>query len=64
MSARFDCSDAIERLTDPTRGDRKRLSKAPRPVGLLRRIWREPGRRMLFVSILLAALVGGAIAIV
>ncbi|HET7764252.1 MAG TPA: serine/threonine-protein kinase [Burkholderiales bacterium] len=64
LSARFDCSDAIERLTDPTRGDRKRLSKAPRPVGILRRIWREPGRRMLLVAMVAAALVGSAIAIV
>jgi eukaryotic-like serine/threonine-protein kinase len=64
MSARFDCSGAIERLTDPTRGDRKLLTKAPRQVGLLRRIWREPGKRLLFVSILAAAIVGSAIAIV
>jgi len=64
MSVRFDCSGAIERLTDPSRGDRRLLTKAPRQVGLLRRIWREPGRRMLFVSILAAAIVGSAIAVV
>ncbi|HKW39497.1 MAG TPA: serine/threonine-protein kinase [Burkholderiales bacterium] len=63
VSAKFDCSDAIERLTDPTRGDRKRLTRAPRPVGLLRRIWREPGWRTLMASIVLAALVGSAIAV-
>ncbi len=64
FSLKFECSDAIERLTDPTRGDRKRLTRAPRPVALMRRIWREPGKRLLFVSILAAALVGSAIAIV
>lgn len=64
MSLKFDCADAIERLTDPTRDDRKRLMRAPHPVGLARRIWREPGKRALFVSILAAALVGTAIAVV
>jgi len=64
VSLRFECSDAIERLTDPTRSDRKHLARAPHPVGLARRIWREPGKRLLFVSILAAALVGSAIAIV
>ncbi len=64
VSLRFECSDAIGRLTDPTRSDRKHLARAPHPVGLARRIWREPGKRLLFVSILAAALVGSAIAIV
>ena len=64
MSLRFECSNAIERLTNPTRSDRKRLTRAPHPVGLVRRIWREPGKRLLFLSILAAALVGSAIAVV
>jgi serine/threonine-protein kinase len=64
MSARFDCAEAVGRLTAPTRADRKRLTRVPRRVGLVRRIWREPGRRILVASILAAALVGGAIAIV
>jgi serine/threonine-protein kinase len=64
MSARFVCSDAVGRLTDPTRGDRTRLTRAPRPVGLLRRIWREPGKRLLVVAIFLAAVAGGAIAVI
>ncbi|HET7199671.1 MAG TPA: serine/threonine-protein kinase [Burkholderiales bacterium] len=63
VSLRFDCSEALGRLTDPTRRDRRRLTRAPRPVALLRRIWREPGKRALFAVILLAALVGGAIAV-
>jgi len=64
MSVRFDCSDAVGRLTDPTGSDRRRLTRAPKHVGFLRRIWREPGSRWLFVSILASALVGGAIAVV
>ena len=63
VSVRFDCSDAIERLTAPTRGDRKLLTRVPRAVGFARRIWLEPGRRALFVAILGAALLGGAIAL-
>jgi eukaryotic-like serine/threonine-protein kinase len=63
ISARFDCSDAIGRLTDPTGADRRRLTRATRPVGLLRKTWREPGRRMLVAAIVVAALLGGAIAL-
>jgi eukaryotic-like serine/threonine-protein kinase len=63
VSLKFDCSDALGRLTDPTRRDRKRLTRAPRPVALLRRIWLEPGKLAFFAVILLAALVGGAIAL-
>jgi serine/threonine-protein kinase len=64
ISLKFECSDAIERLTDPTRGDRKRLTRAPHPVGLVRQIWREPGKRALFAVILAAAILAGAIAVV
>jgi hypothetical protein len=63
-SAKFDCTDAFQRLANPTRADRKRLSRAPRPVGLLRRVWGEPGRRALFLLIVAGTLVGGTIAIV
>jgi eukaryotic-like serine/threonine-protein kinase len=62
-SARFESTEAIGRLTDPTRADRKRLTRATRPVGLLRRIWREPGMRMFVAAIVVAALLGGAIAV-
>jgi len=64
MSSKFVRPEAVARLTDPTRGDRKHLTRAPRPVGFLRRMWREPGRRWLIVSILAAAAVGSAIAVV
>jgi serine/threonine-protein kinase len=63
VSVRFDCSDAIERLTAPTRGDRKLLTRVPRAVGFARGIWREPGKRALFVVILGAVVLGGAIAV-
>jgi serine/threonine-protein kinase len=64
VSRRFDCSDAISRLTEPTWRDRALLTRTPRQVGLLRGIARDPGRRLLFVTIVAAALVGGAIAFV
>ena len=64
VSRRFDCADAIARLTEPTRRDRALLTRAPRPVGFLSRIWRDPGRRRLFIAVAVAALVGGAIAFV
>jgi serine/threonine-protein kinase len=61
MSIKFECSDAVERLTDPTGSDRKRLTRSPRPVGLGRRLLRH---RVLLAAMLAAALVGGAIAVV
>jgi serine/threonine-protein kinase len=64
VSRRFDCSDAISRLAEPTWRDRALLTRTPRQVGLLRGIARDPGRRLLFVTIVAAALVGGAIAFV
>ena len=64
MSSKFVRPEAVARLTDPTRGDRKHLTRTPRPVGFLRRMWREPGRRWLIVSILAAAALGSAIAVV
>ena len=64
VSHRFDCAEAVSRLTDPTSSDRRLLTRAPRPVGFLRRVWREPGRRAMAILIVVGALVGGAIAIV
>jgi len=64
VSRRFDCSDAIGRLKKPTWRDRTVLTRAPHPVGFLRSIARDPGRRLLFLTIVAAALVGGAIAVV
>jgi len=64
VSHRFDCAEAVGRLTDPTSSDRRLLTRVPRPVGFLRRTWREPGRRAMAILIVVGALVGGAIAIV
>jgi serine/threonine protein kinase len=64
VSHRFDCTEALGRLTDPTARDRRRLTRRPHPVGLLRRLVREPGKRALFSLILVGALFAGAIAIV
>jgi serine/threonine-protein kinase len=62
VSLKFDCAEAISRLTEPTRWDRRLLTRAPRPVGLLRGIARDPGKRLLFFAIVVATLAGGAIA--
>ena len=62
LSRQFDSSAAIQRLSAPTRRDRALLGRAPRPVGFLRRITRDPGPRLLFIAVLAAAFVGGAIA--
>jgi serine/threonine-protein kinase len=64
VSRRFDCSNAIGRLMEPTRRDRALLTRVPHPVGFLRGTARDPGRRLLFVAVLVAAFVGGAIAFV
>ena len=62
VSRRFDCSDAVGRLTEPTRRDRALLTRSPRSVGFLRRMARDPGRRGLIVAVAAAALLGCAIA--
>ena len=64
VSHRFDCAEAVARLTDPTARDRRRLTRAPRRVGFLRRVWREPGKRALVSLIFVGALLAGAVAIV
>jgi hypothetical protein len=50
-------------LKEPTRRDRALLTRAPRAVGFLRRTARDPGRRLLVVAVVVAALLGCAIAI-
>jgi len=63
VSRRFDCSGAIARLTEPNRRDRALLTRGPRSVGLLRSLTRDPGRRLFFFAIVVAALAGGVIAL-
>ena len=62
LSRQFDSGDAVQRLATPGRRDRALLVRAPGGVGLLKRIWKDPGPRALFVSMLLAAAAGGWIA--
>jgi serine/threonine-protein kinase len=62
LSRQFDSSVALERLEKPSRGDRKRLALAPRPVGLLRRIWSDRLPRWLFAVAVVAGCLGGVAA--
>jgi serine/threonine-protein kinase len=60
LSRVFDCDEALERLAEP--GRRDRLARAPRPVGLFRRIWRDRLPRRLFAAAVVAACFGALIA--
>jgi serine/threonine-protein kinase len=62
LSRQFDSSFALLRLVEPSRADRRRLSSAPRAVGLLRRLWSDRLSRRLFVVALAAAIAGSWIA--
>jgi serine/threonine-protein kinase len=55
ISPQFDCAQALHRLERPSRGDSRLLGKAPRPVGVLRRFTSDPGPRLFFVTLALAA---------
>jgi eukaryotic-like serine/threonine-protein kinase len=59
LSARFDCSAALARLSAPGRRDAAGLARPPRPVGLGRRLVRDPAERLLFTVALAAAVAGG-----
>ena len=60
LSRVFDSDAALERLADS--GKRGRLARAPRPVGLFRRIWSDRLPRRLFAAAVVAACVGALIA--
>jgi serine/threonine-protein kinase len=62
LSRQFDCSDAVQRLATPGRRDRASLARAPGAVGLLRRIRKDAGPRLLFASVLVAGAAGAWIA--
>jgi serine/threonine-protein kinase len=62
LSRTFDARAAVQRLAAPTRRDRALLTRVPRPVGMLRRLWHDAGPRMLVSSALVAALAGGYVA--
>ena len=62
LCRQFDSKAALRRLSAPGRMDRARLTRAPRAVGLVRRVCRDAGPRLLFVSSLIAAAAGSYIA--
>ena len=62
LSRQFDSAAALERLAAPGWRDRALFGQAPRPVGFIRRIGRDPGPRLMFAALLAAAAVGAAIA--
>ena len=55
FSRQFDSTAALKRLASPSRRDRVVLARMPRPVGVLRRLWRDASPRLFFVSALAAA---------
>jgi serine/threonine-protein kinase len=57
LSRQFDSGDALQRVVSARRGDR-----APRAVGILRRIRKDAGPRLLFASVVLAGAAGAWIA--
>jgi len=62
LSHQFDSRAALKRLANPGMLERAALARMPRHVGLLRRICRDAGPRLLFISSLLAAAAGSYIA--
>ena len=63
LSRQFDSSAALQRVAAKGGRDRERLARAPRPVGLLRRLASDGGPRLLFAVALTAALAGAYIAL-
>jgi serine/threonine-protein kinase len=57
----FDSDAALARIAAP--GEKDRLTRAPRPVGVLRRILRDRLPRRLALAALIAACLGGLIAL-
>ena len=62
LSRQFDSAAALKRLAAPGRRDRGLVGRAPRPVGLVRRVSSDPGPRLFFAVALAAAAAGAAIA--
>jgi serine/threonine-protein kinase len=63
VSRQFDSSAALQRLAEPSPRDRRALSRAPRPVGLFRRLKDDAAPRLFFMAALAAAIAGGYIAL-
>ena len=62
LSRHFDCSTALRRLSQPGRRELAGLARAPRPVGLFRRLRHDAGPRTLLVSIAVAGAAAGYLA--
>ncbi|HXM81600.1 MAG TPA: serine/threonine-protein kinase [Burkholderiales bacterium] len=62
LSRQFDSSAALQRLARPSSRDREQFTRAPRPVGLFRRVTSDAGPRLLFAVALSSALAGAYIA--
>lgn len=63
MSRRFDSADALARLQAPTRRDRKRLARSPRSPGLLRRLLLDRDLAWFTITLGLAVLIAGLLAL-
>ena len=61
VSRQFDSSVALQRLVEPSARDARKLARATRPVGILRRLWNDRTPRRLLAVMLVAALAGGYI---
>jgi serine/threonine-protein kinase len=58
LSRQFDSFAAVQRLTAQSRRDRRLFATPPRPVKFLRRVSRDAGPRLLFLTSLVAAAAG------
>ncbi|HEX4984772.1 MAG TPA: serine/threonine-protein kinase [Burkholderiales bacterium] len=58
VSAIFDSTSALKRLTEPDRKDHARLAASPRTSNFLVRMWRDLDMRILAGAILAAAVIG------
>ncbi len=63
LSRRFDSTEALSRLQSPSPSDLKRLARAPRMPGLLRRLLLDRGLTWLVFSLLLSAVVAAGLAL-
>jgi serine/threonine-protein kinase len=63
LALRFECSAALARLAAPNGKDRRRLTRPPRPAGILRRLLRDAAQRKLLAFVLLGFCLGGVLAL-
>ncbi len=63
LSHRFDFAEALIRLQTPTPRDRKRLARSPRSPGLLRRLLHDRELALFTLTIGLAVLIAGVLAL-